>query len=123
MRASVLLTSCAVLVLSSLLGCNNAKREPSDADIRRAETLRPSNTALVERYERSCLGCHAKPGSGAPLAGFAPAWKEPLAKGMPQLLLSAKQGLNAMPAMGMCNDCSDDDLRALITFMAGKEKS
>ncbi len=121
MRASVFLMSCVILVAFS--GCGNAKREPSDADIRRAETQRPSNIALVERYERSCLGCHAKPGSGAPLTGFAPAWKVPLEKGMPQLLQSAKQGLNAMPAMGMCNDCSDDDLRALITFMAGKEKA
>lgn len=121
-RAWRLRTVIVCLSTALLAACGNTKQEPTDADIRRAETKRPHNIALVERYERSCMGCHAKPGSGAPLAGFAAAWRGPLAKGMPQLLANTKQGLNAMPAMGMCNDCSDDDLRNLITFMAGKEK-
>lgn len=118
-RAFPLLLSTLLCVLS-LQACSS-KSEPGDKDIRRAETLRPKNSALLERYERSCMTCHARPGSGAPLTGFAAAWREPLEKGMPQLLQSAKQGLNAMPPLGMCQDCSDSDLQALIEFMSGKE--
>lgn len=118
-RAKTLVICFASVFLAA---CNSANQEPSDADIRRAETKRPQNIALLERYERFCMGCHAKPGSGAPLTAFAPAWKGLLAKGMPQLLENAKKGLHGMPVIGMCNDCTDDDMRNLITFMAGKEK-
>ncbi len=111
----------AAIIVCTLAACSGSGNEPGDKDIRRAETLRPKDVALTERYERSCITCHGRPGSGAPLAGFASAWKKPLEKGMPQLLQHAKQGFNAMPAMGMCSDCSDAELEKLILFMAGKE--
>ncbi|WP_338849115.1 c-type cytochrome [Massilia sp. W12] len=116
------LAFCALAgaALLGLAACSG-NLEPSDKDIRRAETLRPKAAALAERYERSCITCHARPGTGAPLSGHAAAWKKPLQKGMPQLLQSAKQGINAMPAMGMCQDCSDAELEQLIRFMAGQE--
>jgi cytochrome c5 len=37
---------------------------------------------------------------------------------MPTLLKHTREGLRGMPAMGLCADCSDDELRALITFMS-----
>jgi len=35
------------------------------------------------------------------------------------LLASVKNGLGAMPAKGLCFDCSDEDYTALINYMAG----
>ncbi len=41
-----------------------------------------------------------------------------MAKGMDALVLSVNTGLNAMPPKGMCFDCTDDDYKALIEYMA-----
>lgn len=86
---------------------------PSAADLDR----RPADAKLAALYERSCASCHARVGAGAPLAGDQAAWAPRLAKGKAALLQSAQQGLNAMPPMGLCPDCSADDLSALIDFM------
>ncbi|WP_051293800.1 c-type cytochrome [Pseudoduganella violaceinigra] len=106
------------MVLAGLCACSAAKQEPEAADLRWAETSRPVDARLAERYERACMACHAQGGSGAPLAGFTPHWKPRLRHGIDQLVRHASDGFNAMPAMGQCNDCSADDLRALTLFMA-----
>jgi cytochrome c5 len=107
-----------VVMLAGLCACSGAKLEPTAADLQWADMARPGDVLLAERYERSCMVCHARNGSGAPLAGFAPHWKPRLDKGIDQLIRHASDGFNAMPAMGQCNDCSADDLRALTLFMA-----
>jgi len=105
-------------VIVALAACaGNGK--PAAADIVRAQALRPDDARLAERYERSCMGCHAVDGSGAPLTGFAPQWKPLAGKGMEQLVDHAFEGFKAMPARGLCNDCNRDDLRDLIRFMSG----
>lgn len=107
------------------LGCGiallTACGKPADpaAAAARAEALRPADARLAAIYERSCLNCHARADSGAPLTGHAQGWATRSQRGQPALLTSAKQGLGAMPAMGLCADCSDADLRDLITFMQG----
>lgn len=111
----------ALLGMAMLVGlsaCSAAKQEPAAADLQWAETARPSDVRLAERYENSCLVCHGRNGSGAPLTGFAPHWKPRMDKGLDQLVRHASDGFNAMPAMGQCNDCSAEDLRALTVFMA-----
>jgi len=80
--------------------------------------MRPSDPALAASYERSCMLCHTQAESGAPLAGAASAWAPRLQKGMDTLLVHTENGFNAMPARGQCADCSPQDLRALIAFMA-----
>ncbi len=69
------------------------------------------------------MTCHVVRGSGAPLAGFAPQWNAPLKKGMDQLVNHALEGFNAMPAKGLCNDCTADDLRELIKFMSSTQQA
>ena len=109
----------ALLGVAALLAaCSGAKQEPGAADLQWAESSRPASAQLAERYERSCMACHGVNGTGAPLAGFAPHWKPRIDKGIDQLVRHASEGFNAMPAMGACNDCSADDLRALTLFMA-----
>ena len=112
---------CMVVLAMGLWACSAAVEEPAAGDLQRAQAARPHDPQLAERYERSCMACHAVAASGAPLAGFAPHWEKRLAQGMDQMLKHASEGLNAMPARGQCNDCSADDLRALTQFMIGKE--
>ena len=69
-------------------------------------------------YTASCAGCHATGVAGAPKKGDVAAWDKRLAKGFAETLEVAKNGLNAMPAKGLCMDCSDDELSAAIKFMA-----
>lgn len=102
----------------ALAGCGtNAPPAPDAASLQRAETLRPTSAALAAQYERSCMACHAAAGSGAPLTGSMAQWRPRLAQDMDTLVRHATEGFNAMPAKGLCSDCSQADLRALIGFM------
>ena len=109
----------AVLLLASLSACKeDAPQPPSASDIQRAESLRPASDELRARYERSCLACHTSIDAKAPLTGSAPQWKPRLDKGMDLLVKHAMEGFNAMPPKGLCADCSEADMRALIVFMS-----
>ena len=72
----------------------------------------------MEKYNKSCAVCHAQGVAGAPMTGNAEAWAPRLEKGMDALLASVKNGLNAMPPMGMCFDCSDEEYVELIKYMS-----
>jgi cytochrome c5 len=72
----------------------------------------------MEKYNKSCAVCHATGAANAPKTGDAAAWEPRLAKGIETLVASVSTGLNAMPPKGMCFDCSDEDYKALIEYMA-----
>ena len=109
--------------LVTLAACGDrAPAAPSQADQVRAERLRPAEPELAAKYERACMTCHVQLAAGAPLTGFAPAWQPLLAKGMDALVTSTVQGLNSMPPGGLCPDCTGEEMRALIAFMAGQEQ-
>ncbi|GHB29953.1 hypothetical protein GCM10007094_17920 [Pseudovibrio japonicus] len=93
--------------------------EPTAADIAFADTATPANPELTAVYDRSCRSCHALDGTGAPLTGFAPDWTARLNArgGLGALVASARNGFEEMPAMGLCNDCSDTNFEELISFM------
>ncbi len=84
----------------------------------------PLVTATVQaaeqppQYAASCGACHAYAVAGAPKTGDAAQWEPRLAKGMEALVSSVRNGLGVMPAGGMCTTCSDDDYKALITYMS-----
>lgn len=71
-------------------------------------------------YQMSCFACHGTGAAGAPVMGDADAWSERMAKGMDAVMTNVISGVNAMPPKGLCMTCSDDDLRALVDFMAGQ---
>lgn len=78
-----------------------------------------ANAATVEeRYNSSCTFCHSSGAAGAPISHDEAAWKPHLDKGMDTLVKHVKEGFNAMPPKGMCNDCSDEEYRALIEYMS-----
>lgn len=67
-------------------------------------------------YEAKCGLCHAAGVGGAPKYATAQ-WTERATKGIDALLLTALSGINPMPAMGLCNDCSDDEIKSAIVYM------
>ena len=73
---------------------------------------------VADRYAKTCAVCHASGAAGAPKTGVAADWEPRMGKGMDVLVASVENGLNAMPPKGMCFDCSADDYKALIEYMA-----
>lgn len=70
------------------------------------------------RYNSTCGTCHASGAAGAPKLGDKAAWEPRLAKGMDALYQSSIAGMPpAMPAKGLCMDCSDDELRSIVDYM------
>lgn len=75
-----------------------------------------------ELYDAKCSVCHAAGVANAPKLGDKAAWTPLAATGMDALLASVKQGKNAMPAMGTCTDCTDDEFKAVIQYMIDAAK-
>lgn len=110
----------ALAATNALTGCGR-DAPPPPPDPAKLEALRPADVALAAKYERSCALCHARPGSGAPLVGDASAWAPRLAQGADVLATHVAQGLGGMPPHGLCADCTDADVRALIAFLSTGE--
>lgn len=68
-------------------------------------------------YNKFCISCHGMGAAGAPRKGVAADWAERRDKGMDALVASTVNGLNAMPPMGMCRQCSEDDIRDAVVYM------
>ena len=70
------------------------------------------------KYQQTCFACHSTGVPGAPQKGDKEAWAPRLALGTEALLASVKKGKGAMPPGGLCADCSDEQINALINYMA-----
>lgn len=73
-----------------------------------------------QKYMMSCFACHSTGAAGAPKvgSGMAAEWEPRLEeKGLDTVIQNAINGINTMPAKGLCFDCSDDDLRAIVEYM------
>lgn len=70
------------------------------------------------KYQQACGVCHAAAVAGAPKSFDKAAWAPRLAKGMDTLVASVTNGLNAMPPRGLCMDCTPDQYKQLINYMA-----
>lgn len=70
---------------------------------------------------KSCNVCHGTGLLDAPLSGDKDAWavRFEAQGGMDGLLAVAKGGKGAMPPMGTCGDCSDEELVSAIKVMSG----
>jgi len=75
-----------------------------------------------EVYDKFCFACHATGVGDAPLFGDAAAWAPRVDKGMDELMASTTNGLNAMPPMGTCMSCSDEELSAAVDYMLEESK-
>ncbi len=70
-------------------------------------------------YKVSCATCHMSGVANAPKANDEAAWKA-RGKSIEELVISSKKGLNVMPPMGLCMDCSDNELKEVIKYMMSK---
>lgn len=75
-----------------------------------------------EVYNAKCSACHASGAAGAPILGNKDQWTKRIAAGNDALYDHAIKGFNAMPAKGMCMDCSDDEIKATVDYMVSKSK-
>jgi cytochrome c5 len=75
----------------------------------------------VELYQTSCNICHAEGVGGAPKSFDSSVWVERLAKGKDVLLNNAIAGYKGMPPLGMCSDCTQEDLVDLIDYMSTEQ--
>jgi cytochrome c5 len=83
-------------------------------------TVALSNTparSADQIYQAYCAVCHATGWNGAPINGIKDDWEPRAAAGIDAMLRNVKLGLNTMPPMGTCMDCSDAELRAAIEEM------
>jgi cytochrome c5 len=74
--------------------------------------------SIQDKYNKSCAACHASGAAGAPKKGDKAAWAPRLKKGEAALVNSVKNGFKAMPAKGLCMDCTDADYKAMIKLMS-----
>ena len=78
-----------------------------------------------QKYMASCFACHSTGAAGAPKvgAGMAAEWEPRLEKGLDAVVQNAINGINTMPAKGLCFDCTDEDLRAIVEYMIESSNS
>lgn len=69
-------------------------------------------------FNRACQMCHNGQLPMAPKKGDHDAWKPRLAQGNEILVKHVTEGFNAMPARGLCMDCTADDYKAVIDYMS-----
>lgn len=86
-----------------------------------AATAQGADEAQMAKYNMSCAACHATGAAGAPKTGVEADWAPRLEKGMDTLVAAVTDGMGAMPPKGLCNDCSADDYKALIQYMAAPQ--
>ena len=70
-----------------------------------------------EIYGSACATCHDAGVSGAPMLGSVDDWASRIEKGSETLYDHAINGFTAMPAMGLCSDCSDEEIQATVDYM------
>ncbi len=84
-----------------------AAAEPRDAD---------------KIYGQFCVACHSTGVGGAPILGNVAQWEEALAKGIEQVYANSITGIGAMPPMGTCMNCSEDEIRATVDYMVEQSR-
>ena len=84
-------------------------------------SLVSSNPDVIRRgeeiYEAACTTCHAIGLAGAPLFGNKVIWGERANKDLAVLVETVTNGLGGMPPMGMCMDCSQEELTNSVQYM------
>ena len=70
-----------------------------------------------EIYEAACTTCHAIGLAGAPLFGSKVIWGERANQDLAVLVETVTNGLGGMPPMGMCMDCSQEELANSVQYM------
>lgn len=68
-------------------------------------------------YMATCFACHNSGAGGAPNPNNADDWTARMEQGMDAMMNNVINGVNAMPAKGLCFNCTNEDLRAIVDYM------
>jgi cytochrome c5 len=90
--------------------------DPCSDNVRKAPVAAAARTG-DQVYNGACAACHATGAAGAPKTGDSGAWAARVEKGMETLVKNAINGYNAMPARGLCADCSDQEIADSVAYM------
>lgn len=71
-------------------------------------------------YAGVCASCHSTGVAGAPQLQDRDEWQNRLRKGRDVLYRHSIDGFEGMPAKGLCEQCSDADIRAAVDYMLEK---
>ena len=99
------------------LEMNTSEDVQDDVGINEALAGEDDDFDAAATYQTSCFACHASGAAGAPLLGDLEAWNSRMEKGMDVVMTNVVNGVNAMPAKGLCMDCTDNELRAIVDYM------
>ena len=78
----------------------------------------PGGTRTGEEiYGSACQTCHGIGLAGAPMFGEKISWGERANKDLDKLVETVTNGLNGMPPMGMCMDCTQEELTSSVQYM------
>ena len=78
---------------------------------------KPAARSGEEIYKEYCGSCHGGGWQAAPVAYDERDWSERTVKGLDVMFQNAKKGMNTMPPMGTCMDCTDAELTDAIKEM------
>lgn len=70
-------------------------------------------------YHDYCHICHGTGMPDVPQFGDQQQWEVRTEKGMEALYNAAIYGMNAMPPMGLCDECSESQIKAAVDYMVG----
>ena len=70
-----------------------------------------------QAYMASCFACHNSGAGGAPNPNNPDDWTARMEKGMETIMANVINGVNAMPAKGLCFNCTNEDLQAIVDYM------
>ena len=108
-------------VKASLLAFSLVVASSISADDNSAEPLQLAQLTegfnAEQAYMQSCFACHNAGAGGAPQLTNTDDWNARMEKGMEAMMNNVINGMNAMPAKGLCFNCTDEDLQAIVEYM------
>lgn len=105
----LILPLIAILCCSTHIAAANSPAASAKAPI--------TQERVKQIYNEHCFVCHYAGGAGSPKVGDEKAWNFRIKDGKDILLKNTLNGLNFMPAKGLCNTCTMEELSAVIDYM------
>jgi cytochrome c5 len=109
------------LVTASMLIVSLAFAGSISADVNTGEPLQLAQLTAdfnaEATYMQSCFACHNSGAGGAPKLDNPDEWNSRMEKGMEGMMANVINGVNAMPAKGLCFNCTTEDLQAIVEYM------
>ena len=75
------------------------------------------NSGSLPEKLSTAAACHDAGVAGAPMTGNKSQWKSRQAKGYETLVNSVWNGMNGMPAKGLCIDCTKEEIEIAVQYM------